>query len=127
MPIKPVTQIANLRELLVSTCLGHSYVETWQYHSDQNGIMRTPPGTKLQVYLLLALSNVGCLYCLLLLSPYDQSTRVALTWQVGMKKRYAAEEARVRTCWSTLLKYIGNVVQVHSYSKPFWRIARSAL
>ncbi|KAK9831953.1 hypothetical protein WJX81_002741 [Elliptochloris bilobata] len=30
---------------------------------------------------------------------------------VGMKKRYASEDERVKTCWSTLLKYIGNVAR----------------
>lgn len=32
--------------------------------------------------------------------------------QVGMKKRYASEDARVKTCWATLLKYCGNIVKV---------------
>ena len=34
--------------------------------------------------------------------------------QVDMKKRHAAEDARLKTCWSTLLKYIGNVAQARA-------------
>ena len=34
--------------------------------------------------------------------------------QVDMKKGHAAEDARLKTCWSTLLKYIGNVAQARA-------------
>ena len=33
-----------------------------------------------------------------------------------MKKRYATEDKRVKTCWSTLLKYVGNVAQARAWS-----------
>jgi len=29
-----------------------------------------------------------------------------------MKKRYASDDERVKTCWATLLKYCGNIVKV---------------
>lgn len=46
--------------------------------------------------------------------PLCGSEGVFYAAQVDMKKRHAAEEERLKTCWSTLLKYVGNVAQARA-------------